>query len=509
MRFPPGPDMRLLSPSVVVGLFAVALGALPFWVTIVAPLDDLPAHVLVARILSEYHNPDLRFAEYFSVEWALAPTSLFYLAMAELQRFVGPFTDARLYLTVFVAAVWISVWCLARAIGDSRPWLAALMAMPIVFCWYVYNGFLPFLMSLPLFVFSIAAWYSNWRPLIKVPVLWLLLALLFGFHIVGAAAAGAVIATAACFQYFLHGRQRATLAWAALTLAPLLAMTAAYMLGHSQPRVGPVFAGVLGQVVDAAKFTVATLDETATFLLLLWLITLGLAVLWRRRDLFSAPHVAGPSLLLLTLAVVMPQSMGALWPAGPRLLPFALVMFVSTLRWSALPRATLAFGLTLMTALSVFTTRQAIQFDQGYRDVMASAQVIEKGMRVLTIVDPSTAPRWTVPYRHLGAVVTTFRGGTNPNVFAAPSIVTGATPLKYRSKSDATQYAFLYGQGRKPEDYAGVSSYYDYVLLFGSPAGVADALDREMTRVTVNGLASVYARTVDADEVRRVDGIQP
>jgi hypothetical protein len=504
MRLSVKASSRLLPPGAVVGVIAVALGALPFWVTIVPPLDDMPAHILVARILSEYQDPDLRFAEYFSIEWALAPTSLFYVVMAGLQRIVGPVMDARIYLTVFVAGMWLSVSWLARVLGASPPWLTALMTMPIVFCWYVYNGFLPFLMSLPLFVASIAAWYSDWRASIKLPLLWILLACLFGFHIVGAAAAGAVITTAACIQYWCHGRQAATLGRAFLALTPLIAMTAVYLLGQSQPRVRPVYSDPVAQVVDAAKFTVATLDEFAALLLALWLITFGLVLLWRWRDIVVVPHVTGPALLLLFLAVAMPQSMGALWPAGPRLLPFALVMLFSTIRWSALPRSAASSGLALMVGLSALTVRQAMQFDQGYRDTLAAANEIRTGMRVLTIIDSQRGPRWTMPYRHLGALVTTFRGGSNPFVFAAPTILTGATPLRYRQDSDAVAYAFPPDQRRSPLEYAGVSGSYDYVLLLGSPHGVAEVLEQEMTKVSVSGLATVYARADGDDDPGRI-----
>jgi hypothetical protein len=485
---------RFFSAGSALGLFAVALGALPFWVGVVPPLDDLPAHVLVVRVVTQYGNPELNFAEYFSIDWGVAPTSLFYVVMTWLQGVVGPVTDARVYLTVFVAAMWISVWCLSRSLGEPQPWRPALMALPIVFCWYVYNGFLPFLMSLPLFVFAIAIWYADWRATLKVPALAALLVCLFGFHIVGAAAAGAVIATAACLQYAFRGRRPATLVQAALALAPLVALTAWYMLGQSHPQVHPAFASPLAQLVDTVKFTVTTLDETAALILLVSLGALGVVLLWRWRELLAMPHVTGPALVIVILAVVMPQSMGALYPAGPRLLPFALVMLVAALRWSSMRNWAVVVGLVIIAGLSLLTTRAAMRFDQGYRDALAVTENIERGKRVLTILDPSVGSRWTMPYRHLGALVMTFRGGSGPYVFAAPYVVTGATPLVYRSESDAFKYAYFYEKGRGPSDYVGVSGHYDYVLLFGNLAAVGDVVEREMTRVSVSGLASLYAR---------------
>ena len=162
-----------------------------------APLADLPAHVLVARVLLNYGNPVLRFSEFFAVQRTAAPTSLFYAFLLPLQKFFGPIMDARVYLTIWVAGIWVGVAYLARVLGRRNPWNAALLALPLAFCGYAYQGYLPFLMGFPLFALAVAIWFNGWKPAFKLPARWIVLALLIGFHIVGAAAAGAAISIAA------------------------------------------------------------------------------------------------------------------------------------------------------------------------------------------------------------------------------------------------------------------------------------------------------------------------
>ena len=165
--------------AMVCGIAGVALACLPYYAAAVPPMADLPAHVLVARIVADYSDAALRFSDYFTVEWAASPTALFYLVLVPLQKVVGPFTDARLYLTAWVVLTWLSATCLAKALRQQEPWLAGLVSLPLAFCWYAYNGFLPFLMSLPLFAFSVAVWCTEWKPLAKTLALSALLLALF------------------------------------------------------------------------------------------------------------------------------------------------------------------------------------------------------------------------------------------------------------------------------------------------------------------------------------------
>jgi hypothetical protein len=350
-------------------------------------------------------------------------------------------------------------------------------------------------MSLPLFAAAVAVWFDDWKPSVKVALLWVLTLLLFGFHIVGAAAAGAVICTAAAVQAVTTDRHWRPLVRAAVALAPLVLITGVYLLGQRAPSSSILYRDFLSQLVDVVKFTCGTLDNTAAALLLAWLAGLGIVLMVRFRDLVAVRPLLGGAVLLVALSVALPGSLGSLWPAGPRLLPFSLMLLVGMVQWSRLGATRVAAAcLLLLAGLSAFTTRQAIRVDDGFTSVRLEVATLPTGKRFLPVVDLNSGSRWTTPYMHVGTMYTMDRGGSNPYVLAAPHVLTAATPITFRHASDASRFAYLYSPDRGPEDYRGVSEYYDYVLLWGAFPSIARVLDAEMDAIYHNGEATLYAR---------------
>ncbi len=457
-------------------------------------MPDVSHHVLVVRILAEYGNPQLRFGDYFAVEWSLTPTVLFYLLMVPLQKLVGPYTDARLYLTVWVVLLWLSVWYLAKVRCQPDPWVPALAALPLAFCWYAYQGFLPFLMTLPLFALTVGVWCGELPPAKKVALVWGLLVLLFGFHIVGAAAAAATIAVVALCDVYLRKAERRELAIAAFAVLPVPLLTAAYLFGQSRPSAHIEFAGLLQTAVDVAKFTLTTLDDRASILMFVWAFLLAVVLLAYWRDLVDAVPMLLAAAVLVVLAIAIPSSLGALWPAGPRLLPFALILLIVSLPFVRLGEwSGVAASFALVIGLSAFTVHHIVRLDRGLRDFLAGAEFLEPGKSILYIPTGQYEGSRTVnPYWSLTCAYTVMRGGSHPYVLATPHIKTGASPLRYRRESDR-QYAFLYDRARTAADYAGVSMAYDYVLLWGSSPDIAAVLGKEMKEIYVRGPTTLYA----------------
>lgn len=476
-------------------MLGVILCSLPFYVSILPPLNDFSQHVLVARIISDYNDPLLRFSDYFTIEWRMAPTSLFYLLLVGLQKIFGQFWDARIYLTLWVAVTWFSVGYLAKVRGEDDPWIAPLVVLPLAFNWYVYGGTLPFLMTLPLFALAVAIWFGDWKPPVKIALLWILFVLLFGFHVVGAAAAAAAIVLGAIAKVLMDRGDWRQLIWAGLSVIPVPLLTGFYLFGRHAPKAKIEYSSLLSQVVDVVKFTCASLDDVAAALLLLWLGLLGLVTALRWRDLIAANPAIISAAVLAGLAIVMPGTLGSLWPAGPRLMPFAIVLLSVSVRWAELRRGVVTIScVVLLAGMSFFTTRHAIELDRGFRDFLSAVDIVQPGKRILPIlIDPHEGSRWTAPYWFLISVYTVMRGGSNPYVFADPHVKTGASPLKYRHPI-GYPFAFLYERNRGADDYRGVSDYYDYVLLWGTAPSIEAVLQSEMGRMHGQGKATLFAR---------------
>lgn len=483
--------------GLIAGIAGIVLCCLPFYVSIVPPLADLPAHVLVARVLLNFDDPVLQFSEYFAVHWTIAPTSLFYAFMTLLQKALGPIMDARVYLTIWVTLTWLGVAYLASVLGQRKPWDAALLALPLAFCGYAYQGYLPFLMGFPLFAFAVAIWFNGWKPAVKLPALWIVLLLLFGFHIVGAAAAGAAISTAELVQA-IRERELRTLVKCAAALTPLLLLTVFYLFGQEGPSADIRYSGVIDQVLDVVKFTAATLDDRAALLMLAWLVGLFLVFLLHWHGWVAQLPLLWAMVAVAGLSVAMPGSLGALWPAGPRLLPFALILLVAGMPWDTWRmHAPAAVGLLLLVGLCVATTLHVRHLDAGYRDILSAIDHVQPGKRVLPIMGRPDGVRWTSPYQHAGDWVTSARGGTNPFVFATPYVRTAAAPLIFRLASDAPLLPIGFEPKRGADFYRAAAKPFDYVLTWGDTVeivAVRDAIGRDKTLVYQRGHAHLFAR---------------
>jgi len=478
---------------VLLGVAGVLLGTVPFFVSSVPPMTDVAQHVLVARIVNEIDDPILRYSDYFYIDWAIAPTSLFYVLLASLQKIVGPLWDARIYFATWVVSTWLSVWYLARVRGHRDPWIAASAILPLAFSWYAYKGFLPFLMTMPLFALAVAVWLQPLRPLLKVPLVSTLLLALFGFHIVGAAAAAAVICVSATVDWLLRRSDARPVLLATVAVAPLVLVVGAYMLGSSAPSAYPSSSSIASNLFDAIKFTCITLDNLASVAMLFWVALLGLAFASQYRTWMQHATLLASMACLLAIAAVMPVSLGSLWPAGPRLFPFVLILLAVCIRWDRLPRGPIAATLVLLlSVLSVSSTRHLVVLDREVRDFTGGAQFVAPGSSVLPILArPYERSLAVDPFWALISAYTVIKGGANPYAFAKPHIATGASPLHFKRESDRA-YAFLYDPPRSPESYIGVSTSYDYVLLWGDAREIAEVLSAEMEVIYASGDATLF-----------------
>lgn len=484
----------------ILAALGIMLCVVPFFVTIVPPMTDVSQHILVAHVLTQFDEPSWRFDTYFDIGWSFFPGILAYGLLALLQTIAGPLAAAKLYLTLFAVLTYVSVRTLAQVRGSSNFETAALAILPLAFCWYVYMGFLPFVMTLPLFALGIAAWSTSWNPAKRILAVWFLLLLSFGFHIVGAAALAAVIGVQSLSAVLLRKARPAELLWAVLATSLLPILLLSYLSATDSPAITLNYSGPVSIFIDLIKFTVSTLSTGATLLLCLWLVALlACAIVAARRAQIDTALVIGAT-VLLGIACIVPVDLGALWPAGPRLLPFALILLSVALPWNVLPRVVPVASIVLLAGLSGFTAVHAHGLSSQYEDFLSGTTRIENGKRLLPIIgDPHAGSRWVDPFWSIASLYTVERGGANPYVFAIPYVKTAASPLRYRDYGQFS-HAFLYQSNVAAERYVGVSDNYDYVLLWGTAPDIERVVAAEMDSVWRKGELALYTRRETATE---------
>jgi hypothetical protein len=460
-----------------IAVLAAALSTIPIFASVIPAMTDVSSHVLVARILNEYDNRTLGFAEHFVVDWKMAPTALFYLVLEQLQTLTGPYTDARIFLVAWTLGLALATWALARVSGNEHPWLSAILAAPLGFSWFVWMGFLPYIATFPIFAATVAAWIGIRHPVARILVAWLMLALLFGFHVVGMCAAMAAIGGLTLARQIRGAATFTDWLQAGLAILPCFLLLALYLGGSDSPAAAIQYRSALDQLIGLFRYTLASLTRTGSYLLAAW----GLAVLAgasvmaiARRQL---PDTVAVAVMLLAIGLVVPTDLGALWPAGPRLFPYALLLLVSALHFPnrlALPVA--LAGLAWVAAMTYVTTDRVRKIDRDYREYQAAVASIRPGSRILPVFSGvADGPDLTWPYMALVSFATIQHGGVNPYVFAKPYIFTNATPLSYRQEL-GREARILFDPEKDPATLASSSAAYDFLLLWRPSTRIIDSI---------------------------------
>src|SRR5262249_51633912 len=119
------------------------------------PFSDMPEHVAAIGSLRHWFDPAWRMSETYSIAWGESQYLLYHLVGAALAFVVGAAERANLVLLAIVGLSYpFAARELLRALGrDER---LALFACPLFWSHALIIGFLPFVASIPLTVFSLS-----------------------------------------------------------------------------------------------------------------------------------------------------------------------------------------------------------------------------------------------------------------------------------------------------------------------------------------------------------------
>lgn len=219
------PDPKKLLADRATLLFYALLTALtglalwPVWATDILPVVDSSPHLHLIQILHNFDRDPLLQRHYVKVD-AIVPYLTYYKAVDWLAYLVDLETANRIFLSLCLAALPVSALALLRAAGHSR-WLV-LGVMPWLLNPDFFMGFFNFLMSIPLFLWLLAAHLR----LLQQPRWW----------------RAALVAGLLCFMATTH-----YLLWAiSLVLLPLLALVIGTRRGWLQAIGWPLREVLLG-----------------------------------------------------------------------------------------------------------------------------------------------------------------------------------------------------------------------------------------------------------------------
>lgn len=137
----------------VLFLLVVVVSCWPLWMTEWIPLQDLPQHLAAIRVLHDYSQPGLGFAQWFELTPMATQYIGFYFLASLLSYVFEVETATRLLLTISVGALPYAMRFLLHHV--TRPQWLALFAVPLAYNTNFILGFLNFTAALPLMVLGL------------------------------------------------------------------------------------------------------------------------------------------------------------------------------------------------------------------------------------------------------------------------------------------------------------------------------------------------------------------
>ena len=145
------PDESLVFRLVFFGLSVGCVFPLAY--TQYAPLQDLPQHLAAIRVLHDFDDPALRFAQYFELDLLRTQYLAYYLAVDLLAYVAGVERANELVIAASMIATPLAARGLLRVLGkDPR---IALLCFPLAYNAHLVLGFFNFLAAIPLSLYGV------------------------------------------------------------------------------------------------------------------------------------------------------------------------------------------------------------------------------------------------------------------------------------------------------------------------------------------------------------------
>ncbi len=486
-----------------------AWAAVPLWVVDHPAIQDLPQHMAAVRVLADYGDPDLAFAQYFTIDLTRTQYLAYYLAAILLSWPFGVLVANKLLITVSIVGTPYAMRSLLRSLGgDDR---LALLVIALTWNAHLILGFMNFVAAIPLALWGLSlAVRERSEPSRRRSIALSIIALVcFYTHVVpfaflalgaGLVAIGGDLRASAKRLLPLAPALLAALVWTQLSPAGESTMSAAAGGGA---RGNAVFVPALQAWNEIPMWLTDVLnDDLDGELLVAFIVVLLLAAVGARAS--AGPRSELPlganvkrrlgalAPLAAALYFVTPASYDWIWPINARF-PLLALMFAIV----ALPRQRGVLGaivLSAAVAISVVSAadvrRVFIAFDEEEVGALDEAiAVMPHGARVAGLIfDRGSQYVKFSPFIHAVAWAQAQNGGAVMFTFADFPV----SPFVFRDDRRPPRVEPRWEWMPERVNPAVDLEWYDYVLVRGGPGRIAT--QDVFERVFMDGRWSVWRR---------------
>jgi hypothetical protein len=143
------------SARLVLAMVAAVIATAPAWIVRHPPLQDLPTHLAILRVIHSYSDPAFGLQQEFALNLLHTNYLLYYLIGSTLAYVVGVVYANAALISLYLAGTILALRELLKALGKDER--LALFAMPLLVNVMFLMGFLPFLLGIPICLLTFVA----------------------------------------------------------------------------------------------------------------------------------------------------------------------------------------------------------------------------------------------------------------------------------------------------------------------------------------------------------------
>ncbi len=397
------------------------------------PLADLPRHMLAAKIVAQYDNPETAYSKFFVKKAQWNPYASYYWFAASAEPVLGILNATRLYLSLAFVLTIIAFRIWIRAISSAGE-AQAIPGILLLFGFYFYCGLLNFLFSAPFFFLSLTlAWklMKNRGPCLRLEIglAACLLAAYFS-HIVTFGLAVMMI-----FAYWLLFFRNRTI-WALIrTVTPALTAFLLYMSLRSKDEPPftlswePLSARLekllwpFNIFLDGGKWIIQH-EWVFVWVCVLFLMVFSYLTSKSGGSGNSGVRIVGASTALLVgAALLLPSYIAGGLGIALRAPYFAAFSFIGLLpsKWFE-KAATRLFMVLLCLILPMALYSRLNTFQSEMLNLEQVVRAIPPAMLVQPVItEPQSTVFHTYPFLHASEWYSYYKGGYSPYLFPSQS----------------------------------------------------------------------------------------
>lgn len=435
------------------GLIACGL-LVPVWLVKYPPLLDYPNHLARTFVLAHLKDPTYHFGAFYSADWGPYPYLGMDVVLVSLQKFLSAETAGKVFLSLCVITVPLSVWWFVREANPGHDGLA-LWGLLLAYSTFFLEGFVNFQLGLTFCLITVGLWLRYIKhPLKKKYLAVLVVATLAYFiHLIAFVLTGFIIVvyTAAACRRFREICSAAALFFPGV-LVYFLSGTAQYSGGELYFRGWPE---KLLDALSSLQHGYSPRLETFTLVAIAVTAIVG----WLGNSEF---HVQRPWLWvfvgLLLLYCALPDEVGESWDIDVRVIPLLFAVLLVLAQVGRRQRIMGMVALTLFFFSLANVARNFLEKQVELSGMQLAVQQLPLNTRLLPLINENDDedPLQRL-YVHFWAYSIIERGASAPYLFD----LRGQTALRTTEKVYIPERPL-----KSPLNWEAIRNDYDYIWVY-------------------------------------------